>query len=115
MQTRNSHEIILRSEDFWVVFGQRMFGPFDYQWSTDLHGIEFRYQGQKFGEFCSDEEFFADLHPYQLPLTVCQVAILVAANLVSGIRNGTPQTDRILDLTQLLAKHNFEKFIVRNH
>ena len=74
------NEIILNDDKFWIVSRNALFGPFDYQWSGDLYGIEFNYQGQKFGEVCSDEEFFADLKPFGLPISVARVAALTAGS-----------------------------------
>ena len=55
------HGILINGSTFWVVHRSRVHGPFDYEWSTDLHGVEFLYQGSKFGEYCSADELYADL------------------------------------------------------
>ncbi len=114
MQSATPNEIFMRSDDFWIVFRHRFYGPFDYQWSIDLYGMEFRFQGQKFGEFCSDNEFFADLSPFGFPPEVCSVVTLVAAHLVQGIRSGSSPDDRIRALKLLLAQHEHETFSVHS-
>jgi hypothetical protein len=114
VQSAHPNEIFLRPDDFWIVFRQRFYGPFDYQWSIDLHGIEFRFQGQKFGEFCSDDQFFAELSPFGLPQAVCSAAMLVAAHLVQGIRSGSSAADRLQALKSLLAEHESEPFVVHS-
>src|SRR6056297_1316495 len=58
---------------FWVIHRRDCYGPFDYQWSGDLYGVELLYQGDKYGECCNSEQFFADLKPYQLPRKVSEV------------------------------------------
>ncbi|MBL8816668.1 MAG: hypothetical protein JNL58_11610 [Planctomyces sp.] len=114
MQSATPNEIFLRADDFWIVFRQRFYGPFDYQWSVDLYGMEFRFQGQKFGEFCSDDEFFADLSPYQLPPEVCSVVMLVAAHIVQGVRSASSPDDRLRSLESLLTLHQHETFRVHS-
>ena len=106
-------EIILSADQFWIVRKRRLFGPFDYQWSGDLYGIELNYQGQKFGEVCSDDELFADLKPFGLPLTVARVATLTAGALVFGIRAGTCLDSRIAHLIALLQQHDLQRFQIR--
>ena len=43
------HAIRFDDTRFWVTHRRREYGPFDYQWSTDLHGLEMTYRGVKFG------------------------------------------------------------------
>jgi len=107
------NEIILDNDKFWIVSRHELFGPFDYQWSMDLYGIEFNYQGIKFGEVCSEEEFFADLKPFGLPITVARVAALTAGVLAYGIRSGHSLEERILHLTALLRRFELGRFRIR--
>lgn len=107
------NEIILNDDKFWIVSRQELFGPFDYQWSGDLHGIEFTYQGQKFGEVCSDEEFFADLKPFRLPISVSRVAALIAGAIVVSIRTGSSIDERVAHLISLLQTHRLGRFRIR--
>lgn len=107
------NEIILNEDKFWIVSRHILFGPFDYQWSGDLHGIEFHYQGQKFGEVCSDEEFFADLRPFGLPISVSRVAALTAGSIAVGIRTGTSLDERVTHLISLLQQFDLQRFSIR--
>ncbi len=70
---------------FWVIHQKRLFGPFDYQFSFDLQGIEMLYQSRKFGECCSDEELCADLSDFHLPLKVAEVATVILGVSIRGI------------------------------
>lgn len=108
-----SNEIILNDDKFWIVSRQELFGPFVYQWSGDLYGIEFTYQGQKFGEVCSDEELYADLKPFGLPIRVARVAALIAGAIVVSIRSGTSIDERISHLISLLQQFDLERFSIR--
>ncbi len=107
------NEIILDDDKFWIVSRQELFGPFDYQWSVDLYGIEFTYQGVKFGEVCSEEEFFADLKPFGLPITVARVAALTSGALAYGIRTGQSLDERVAHLIALLQKFELSRFQIR--
>lgn len=113
MSERPDNEIIFHESGFWVVFRRRLFGPFDYQWSGDLYGIEFTYQGRKFGEVCSEDELFADLGPFGLPMTVCRVAALTIGIMAVGIRCGGYPEDREIRLAELLRHHGLQRFSVR--
>jgi len=107
------NEIILNDDEFWIVSRHELFGPFVYQWSGDLYGIEFTYQGSKFGEVCSDEEFFADLKPYGLPISVSRVAALTAGTIAVGIRAGASLDERVSHLIALLEKFQLDRFSIR--
>lgn len=107
------NEIILNDDKFWIVSRHVLFGPFDYQWSGDLYGIEFNYQGQKFGEVCSDEEFFADLKPFGLPISVARVAALTAGVIAVGIRSGSSLDERVSHLIGLLQQFDLQRFSIR--
>ena len=108
-----ANEIILNDDKFWIVSRQGLYGPFVYQWSGDLYGIEFTYQGQKFGEVCSDEELYADLKPFGLPISVARVAALVAGAIVVSIRSGTSTDERVSHLISLLQQFDMERFSIR--
>jgi hypothetical protein len=110
MKKRNPNSIILHEEGYWVISRDRAFGPFDYQWSADLRGIQFTFRGETFGEFCSPHEFFADLKPFGLPLTVCRIAAIVSGSIVNGIQSGSDQTHRAEDLAKLLRQFGFDQF-----
>jgi len=108
-----ANEIILNDDEFWIVSRQELFGPFDYQWSGDLYGIEFTYKGEKYGEMCSDEEFYADLKPFGLPISVSRVAALTAGVLANGIRSGTSIDERVSHLISLLRQFQLDRFRIR--
>jgi hypothetical protein len=108
-----ANEIILSDDKYWIVCRHELYGPFDYQWSGDLYGIEFNYQGQKFGEVCSEDEFFADLKPFGLPISVARVAALTAGTFAVGIRAGTSQDARVTHLISLLERFDLGRFSVR--
>lgn len=95
---------------FWVHHRRNTYGPFDYQWASDLRGIEFMYQGEKFGECCSDEEFAADLSAYRIPLVVCQVATVVLGSIVKAIHEGAGTEKRFRFAKQALLTHGYSKF-----
>ncbi len=102
--------VILEETGFWVVHRRRRFGPFDYQFSSDLNGIEYLYQGEKYGEYCSAEEFFADLKPYQLPLRVTEVAIVVTASLTRCLFQGIAEAKRLEMIRQQLLRAGLERY-----
>lgn len=113
MSREPDDEIILDLDQFWIVRRRRLFGPFDYQWSSDLYGIELTYRGEKFGEVCGEDEVFADLKPFRLPITVARVATLTAGALIAGIRAGTCRDARVAHLLALLQEHRLQRFRVR--
>ncbi len=113
MPTRGD-EILLEDTAFWVAARGRCFGPFDYQWSPDLRGVELTYQGQKFGEICSREDLFADLAEFKLPMSICRVAIITAGTLAVGIAEGCCTDQRISALIDSLEQFGFGRFKVRN-
>ena len=88
---------MLRFEEtaFWVLHRGREYGPFDYQWSKDLHGIELLFDGDKFGEFINHHQLHADLSTYELPRKVSRVASIVLGSVVYGIRQGWTHERRI--------------------
>ena len=86
----------LRFDDtrFWVIHRRREYGPFDYDWSLDLSGMELTYRGQKFGEICSSRELFADLKEFGLPMRVVEVASVVLGCTILAIVQGLPAQER---------------------
>lgn len=113
MPTSVPNEIILDDDTFWIVSRRELFGPFQYQWSGDLYGIELTYQGEKYGEVCSDEEFFADLKPFRLPISVSRVAALTAGVIANGIRSGSSVDERVSHLIALLQQFQLGRFSIR--
>ena len=106
-------EILLEKTAFWVAARGRCFGPFDYQWSQDLRGVELTFQGKKFGEICGPEELFADLAEFKLPMSVCRVAVITAGTMAAGIARGDCTDERISQLTDALDDFGFGRFKVR--
>src|SRR5262245_31833571 len=82
-----THGLRFADTCFWVTHRRREYGPFDYEWSKDLNGVELTYAGQKFGEYCSDAEIFADLKEFQLPTSVVEVGSIVIGCIVFGLLN----------------------------
>lgn len=102
--------VLMDETRFWVVHRREFYGPFDYQWSIDLRGIEFLYQQNKYGECCSDEEFFADLKHFQLPRRVSQVATIVTGTVVSCIFHCIASNDRVQQITHNLKSMGLERY-----
>jgi len=103
-------EILLEETAFWVATRGRCFGPFDYQWSADLRGMELTYQGKKFGEICGPEELFADLTEFRLPISVCRVAVITAGTLAASISDGQCSDLRAKSLMASLDSFGYGRF-----
>ncbi len=86
------------------------YGPFDYQFSQDLAGIEFLYRGDKFGECCNEEQFAADLSPYGLPITVCQVATIVLGTIAQDLLRGLSDVDRLARIDLELRRQGCDRY-----
>lgn len=108
----NTHPygILLVETQFWVIHRHAHYGPFDYQWSHDLRGIELLYQGEKYGECASDEEFFADLKTYSVPLKVAEVATVVSGSIIKTIFGHSQVTDRVSEIRLNLASSNLARY-----
>lgn len=96
---------------FWVIHRRREFGPFDYEWSHDLEGLCLLYRGHKFGEICGNEELFADLSEFDLPLRVAEVATLTLGCLLYGIVSGLNAAQRRDLLAARLSEHGYADFL----
>lgn len=95
---------------FWVVHRHREYGPFDYEWSGDLCGMEMTFQGQKFGEYCSEDELFADLKPFKLPMRVAQVSTVIMGTQFYCVLNGYTEVERRDEVIRRLAEFGFSKY-----
>lgn len=95
---------------FWVCHRRREYGPFDYEWSRDLGGVELTFRGEKFGEFCSPEEIYADLKGFHLPRTVAEVGSIVAGCIVFGVLNGLDEAERRRMIFEQLAAGGHPRF-----
>lgn len=102
--------IRIRGSVFWVVHRSSAYGPFDYEWSSDFCGVEFHFQGEKFGEYCSADEVYADLKTFRLPRRVCEVASIAIGTLVRSIFEGLPEDERPARLKQTLTELGFPRF-----
>ncbi len=93
-----------------MMHRRQEYGPFDYEWSKDFHGVELMYSGQKFGEYCSQEDIFADLKEFRLPKTVVEVGSIVLGSLVYGILNGFREEIRRKLIIEQLIEGGYERF-----
>ena len=106
-----SHGLRFEGSRFWVIHRRREYGPFDYQWSKDLRGLEMTYRDHKFGEHCGAGEIFADLKEYGLPRSVVDVASIVIGCLLYGILHGLDEQQRERFLAEQLRQHGYERFV----
>lgn len=106
-----SHGLRFDDARFWVIHRRRRYGPFDYEWSADLYGLELTYQGRKFGEICGSDEIYADLSEFRLPRRVVEVASLVSGCLLFGILHGYSRPERVELLAQHLVQHGCADFL----
>ena len=109
-QVSASNGLRFSGSRFWVVHRRREYGPFDYEWSSDFSGIELHYLGEKFGEYCSDEEIFADLKPFKLPMRVVEVSSVVLGATLFGLLNGLSECEKRDNLLQRLHEHGMDRF-----
>lgn len=68
------------------------------------------YDGQKFGEYCSLDELYADLKPFSLPMTVVNVTSIVMGCVLYSILNGLREPERFELLVARLQEHGFNRF-----
>lgn len=107
-----THGIQLDGSRFWVTHRRKTYGPFDYEWNSDFCGVVMLYDGQKFGEYCSIDELYADLKPFSLPMTVVSVTSIVMGCLLHGILNGLREPERLELMTTQLRKRGFNRFVL---
>jgi hypothetical protein len=107
----DSHGIYLEGTRFWVKHRRRVYGPFDYEWTPDFCGVEMLYDGQKFGEYCSCDEIFADLKPFRLPMSVVRVTSIVMGCVLFGVLNGLREVERQELLNARLREQGLEQFV----
>lgn len=69
------------------------------------------YRGEKFGEYCSQEELYADLRPYRLPLRVVEVTSIVMGCVLWGVLHGLTETEREQLVVTRLRDFGFERFL----
>lgn len=105
------HGIRFVGTGFYVIHRQEAYGPFDYQWSPDMDGLELHYLGQKFGEICSPVEIQADLKEFRLPTRVVQVATIVLGTLLEGMLRGLPEEERHVRVWAQLSEAGCARFL----
>lgn len=105
-----SHGLRFHETQFWVIHRRTEYGPFDYEWSQDFCGVELMYRGQKFGEVCSEDEIFADLREFRLPMRVVEVASVVFGSLLHSLKRGLNQQQRSEHLEYVLTHHGCGDF-----
>ena len=107
----SSHGLRFDETQFWVIHRRTEYGPFDYDWSADLRGMELLYQGTKFGEVCSCDEIFADMKEFQLPMRVVEVASVVFGCVVLGVCAGFSAAERSTLLADTLHEFDCHEFL----
>jgi len=68
------------------------------------------YRGEKFGEYCSREELYADLRPFRLPLSVVNVTSIVMGCVLWGVLNGLSESEREHLVQTRLSEFGYERF-----
>lgn len=106
------HAVHLDGTQFWIIHRRKPYGPFDYEWSPDFCGMAMLYNGSKFGEYCSREEFFADLSAYHLPRSVTHVSAIVMGCVLYGVMHGLTTCERTEMLRQQLNAEGFARFVL---
>ncbi|WP_437186588.1 hypothetical protein SH668x_003744 [Planctomicrobium sp. SH668] len=108
-----THGIRFDQTQFWITHRRREYGPFDYDWSPDMQGLELLYQGIKFGEVCTEGELFADMREFRLPLRVVEVACVVMGCIVMGVGGGFSEEERKGILVDTLHEFDCGRFAPR--
>ena len=108
----STHGITFDGSRFWVTHRRREYGPFDYEWNSDFCGVVMLYDGERFGEYCSVDELFADLKPFALPMAVVRVTSIVMGCVLYGILNGLIEAERHRLVELRLYQFGFERFVV---
>lgn len=106
-----SRKLRFEENRFWITHRGRDYGPFDYEWSADLYGVELTYQGRKFGEICSESEIYADLQGFGLPRRVAEIASIVSGCLLYGLTNGLSDVERRRLLQSQLEQHGCGEYL----
>ncbi len=106
-----THGIRFHQTQFWVIHRRTEYGPFDYDWSPDLRGLELLYRGVKFGEICDWEELYADMKEFHLPLRVVHVASVVMGCIALSISRGYDATEREELLNDTLKVFDCHRFV----
>ena len=109
-QSPVTHGVRFLDTAFVVIHRRREYGPFDYEWSTDLHSVDLTYRGVKYGEVCSPAQLYVDLREFRLPQRVVQVAMLVTGGVLQSLRQGCTPSERDLRIRRLLCAAGCGRF-----
>ena len=104
------HHIRLEGSSFWITHRGVIYGPFDYEWSADFCGIQMIYDGLAFGEYCSRDEWYADLKSFQLPMSVVRVSSVVMGCVIYSVLEGLPEPERRTLMLRQLDRHGLSHF-----
>lgn len=107
----NRHALRLHDTSFSVIHRGVEYGPFDYEWSADMRGVELTYRGAKFGEICSQAEIYADLREFGLPMRVVEVASITLGCIVSRIGEGLSADERRDFIERRLHEFGCSQFV----
>ena len=105
-----THGLKIQDSSFWVIHRRKTYGPFDYEWSKDLSGVELVYMGIKFGEYCSQEEIFADMKEFKLPKTVVEVGTITLGSIIQSILDCQNPFERYENLIDNLKGRGYPQF-----
>jgi hypothetical protein len=105
-----THGLKISDSTFWVIHRRKSYGPFDYEWSKDLSGMELVYQGRKFGEYCSVDEIHADLKEFKLPKTVAEVGTITLGSIIQSILDCQNPFERYEALIKNLNNQGYQQF-----
>ncbi len=75
-----------------------------------MYGVELTYRGHKFGEICGEEQLYADLREFGLPMRVVEVATLTLGYQLRGILQGLSSAERMQDLAHRLHLHGLGEY-----
>jgi len=106
----SSHGLRFQETRFWVRHRRREYGPFDYEWSRDLGGMELMFRGEKFGEYCSPAEIYADLKTFRLPKTVAEVGSIVLGCVIYSVLNSLSDEARQELIARQLLEQGYRQF-----
>lgn len=111
MSYLRTHGVRIEDTRVWVTHRRLEYGPFDYEWIPNLRGIELMFRGSKFGEILSEEEIYADLSEYRLPVRVVEVAVLILGNALYSGLNGFSDGERRDILEDCLIEAGCDRFL----
>lgn len=104
------HGLRFSETAFWVIHRNLEYGPFDYEWSREFDGIEMTFRGRKFGEYCSEDEMFADLAEFRLPMAVVEVAAIALGCTIRRVLNGLGNSEGDRLIADQLRQAGYERF-----